>query len=353
MPTLQRLLRGRILYGLLGGFIAVLYGAVFRHGTFLIHHESSAALAVERTMEWWPNEVNASAVRQLVSRQPLLAIAMSLLMVVLIAMTLWGIGLTFWGLWSGRIRSVWTFASQPLPQWSFGELGRITLLIVMFASLLLLFHTVSASAPWGRGLDLHRWITISMFLLDGWMALVILLFAAGKGRSMWRTFGLSHPAVLPSITVGLRSYLAVFPWLFLVLFAVVEWARVLGIQPPTEPIQELLFEEHRPEVLGLTFLLACVVGPIAEELFFRGVLYTAIRRRMSRGIAQWISAALFALIHMNLVGFLPIALLGYVLANLYERTGSLASSLAVHMLHNTLLMALAMVFKGVVSLTSG
>ena len=347
---IQRLLRGWTLYLVLGGLIVLLYSLVFRRGMFVLH--DMPATPTQSTMEWWPKEVNAAALQQFLSQQPLLAIAMSLLMAALVVMAFWGIGMTFWGLWSGRIRSVWAFPSQPLPRWSLGELGRILLLILMFASLLLLFHALSASSPWGRGLDLHRWITVSMFLLDLWIMLVIVLFATGKSPSRWKTFGFSRPAALPSITVGLRSYLAVFPWLFLVLFAVVEWARVLGIQPPTEPIQKLLFEEHRPEVLGLTFLLACVIGPIAEELLFRGVLYTAIRQRMSRGIAQWISAALFALVHMNLVGFLPIALLGYVLANLYERTGSLASSLVVHMLHNTLLMALAMAFRGLLSLGS-
>lgn len=304
-------------------------------------------------MEWWPKEVSMGALQQLMTQQPLLAVAMSLLIAALMAMVLWGVVATCWGLWSGRLRSAWAVPSRPLPRWSWGELGRITLLIVMFSSLLLLLHAVSASSRWGRGLDLHRWITTSMCLLDLWVILIIWLFAIGKTGSTWKTFGFSRPLALSSITVGLRDYLTVFPWLFLTLFGVAEVARYLGIQPPTEPIQELLFEEQRPGVLRLTFLLACVIGPIAEEFFFRGVLYTAIRQRMSRGIAQWISGALFALVHMNLVGFLPIAFLGYVLANLYERTGSLASSLAVHIVHNTLLMALALAFKAIFSLGTG
>ena len=58
-----------------------------------------------------------------------------------------------------------------------------------------------------------------------------------------------------------------------------------------------------------------------------------------------ISGALFALVHSNAVGFLPIMVLGCLLAHLYERTGSLASPLAIHVLHNTFLMSTALVFR--------
>ena len=98
-------------------------------------------------------------------------------------------------------------------------------------------------------------------------------------------------------------------------------------------------------VLALTLVLACGIGPIAEECFFRGVVYAALRRRTSRIVAILASGAIFALIHTNPVGFLPIMVLGCVLAYLYERTGSLASPLAIHILHNTFLMAMAMIFR--------
>ena len=51
-----------------------------------------------------------------------------------------------------------------------------------------------------------------------------------------------------------------------------------------DEIQELIFEEPRAGILALTVLLACVVGPVAEELFFRGLLFSTLRRRMSRPV---------------------------------------------------------------------
>jgi membrane protease YdiL (CAAX protease family) len=63
------------------------------------------------------------------------------------------------------------------------------------------------------------------------------------------------------------------------------------------------------------------------------------------------SGAAFSCIHTNPVGFLPIMVLGCLLANLYERTGSLASPLAVHILHNSLLMSLALVLRQLLALS--
>jgi membrane protease YdiL (CAAX protease family) len=160
-----------------------------------------------------------------------------------------------------------------------------------------------------------------------------------------QALGLSMRQTASSMAVGLRGYLGLFPWLLLLLFGIMELARRLGFEPPKEPIHELIFEEDRPQVLALTVLLACVVGPVAEELFFRHVLYGAIRRYLSRTLAMLASGALFSLTHTNLVGFLPITILGCLLANLYDRTGSIAAPVAVHMAHNTILMGFALVAR--------
>ena len=45
--------------------------------------------------------------------------------------------------------------------------------------------------------------------------------------------------------------------------------------------------------------------------------------------------------------------LGCLLAYLYERTGTIVSPLAVHVLHNTFLMSLAMAFRSVLALGYG
>jgi len=156
--------------------------------------------------------------------------------------------------------------------------------------------------------------------------------------------------VWESVAVAFRGYLTVFPWIFVLLFLSAALIYRLGFKPPIEPIQELVFQEHRSSVLLMTVLLACFVGPVAEELFFRGIVYTALRQRSSRLVATLLSGAVFALIHTNVMGFVPIMALGCLLAHLYERTGSLAGPMSIHILHNSLLMSVALVFRHLMSM---
>ena len=65
-----------------------------------------------------------------------------------------------------------------------------------------------------------------------------------------------------------------------------------------------------------------IVGaPVAEETVFRGVLFPALRQRMSLRGALFLQAALFSFIHIDPVGFVPRFLLGVVFGQLALFTG--------------------------------
>ncbi|OLC29753.1 MAG: hypothetical protein AUH31_06125 [Armatimonadetes bacterium 13_1_40CM_64_14] len=96
------------------------------------------------------------------------------------------------------------------------------------------------------------------------------------------------------------------------------------------------------EVVWLLVLL-CVLVPIGEEVFFRGFIYNTLRR-WGWVWAVILSSVLFAAVHLQIVHFLPILLLGVVLAVLYQRTGSLVASMAVHGVNN-LIAALAALYN--------
>jgi membrane protease YdiL (CAAX protease family) len=93
--------------------------------------------------------------------------------------------------------------------------------------------------------------------------------------------------------------------------------------------------------LGVTIVAICVVGPFAEELYFRGLIYGAIRPRG----AVWatIGAALiFSAAHLTPRAIPVLFVLGAVLALLYEKTGSIWPAVAFHMLNNSLAMVSAL-----------
>ena len=122
-------------------------------------------------------------------------------------------------------------------------------------------------------------------------------------------------------------------------------AKTLEVQTEESLSRERLLAVLAGYMGGFAVLLACIVGPVAEELFFRGVVYAAVRRRTHWMVATLVSAGLFSALHTNPIGFLPIMLLGCLLANLYERTGSLAGPLAVHIAHNSFLLVSALVIR--------
>ena len=340
----QQLFRGRFLYLTFGLLVLLLYWRELRH-----HASRPQAMpemsAPAPARPHWPQELDLAAAQQRLAHRPLLAFVASLLSFFITGMSLGGVGLTGWALATGRLRQAWRLPPRRFPPWSFAELWRLVMLTAILAALLPFAHLGLVALQPEREPDTHAWLVGSMLVLDTCVIFAIFAFAAGKRRSIWRAVGFSGRPLWPSIIAGLRGYVGVFPWLFALLFLIVEIAQRLGFQPPLEPIHELLFEEHRHAMLALTALLACGVGPVAEELLFRGVVYPTLRRRTGPVIAMLVSAAVFSAIHTSLVGFVPIMGLGVLLAYLYERTGSLISSLTVHIVHNTLLFGAAMLFR--------
>jgi hypothetical protein len=86
-------------------------------------------------------------------------------------------------------------------------------------------------------------------------------------------------------------------------------------------------------VLAVSVL--CVAAPVAEELFFRGLVHGSLRR-FGVPLATVASAAIFAAVHFVPAAFPVLFVVGAILAILYERTGSLIPGIVVHALINSL-----------------
>lgn len=81
--------------------------------------------------------------------------------------------------------------------------------------------------------------------------------------------------------------------------------------------------------LGLIVFVAVGLAPLVEEVFFRGYAFRVLKYHTGRH-AAWLSALLFAAVHLYVVNFIPIFLLGLILARLYERSGNLATPIIAH-----------------------
>lgn len=90
----------------------------------------------------------------------------------------------------------------------------------------------------------------------------------------------------------------------------------------------------------IVVLTTCLIGPIAEELFFRGGLHTTLKKFTPSIItASIVSSIVFALSHANPVQILWTLPTGMLFALTYELTGSLTLPIILHIVHNTTLEA--------------
>lgn len=82
--------------------------------------------------------------------------------------------------------------------------------------------------------------------------------------------------------------------------------------------------------------LAVLVGPIGEELLFRGWMYTSLRARFGLRVAVLVTAVLFALAHWESTHLYALAVfpVGLALAIVRERTGSIAPTITFHAIYN-------------------
>ncbi len=124
------------------------------------------------------------------------------------------------------------------------------------------------------------------------------------------------------------------------------YAAVFALHGQDKLPSELDVNHDTAALIGAT-VFVCVVAPMAEELFFRGFVFGALRhlrvtvagRELGTWIAAVITGILFGLVHTGSASpqyLVPLGLLGFVLCLLRWRTGSLYPCMALHSVNNSL-----------------
>ena len=149
-----------------------------------------------------------------------------------------------------------------------------------------------------------------------------------------KALGLSLKGWKRHLPWGILLYLLAFP-LILSAGQLVEYAtRALNGTPQHQEVITRFLKETSPGIVTSMLFFAALFGPFTDEVLFRGFLQPALREAVGAWKAIFLSAFLFAFVHLNVYVFLQIFLLGLVLAYLFENTGTLLSPIFVHMLHN-------------------
>ena len=113
---------------------------------------------------------------------------------------------------------------------------------------------------------------------------------------------------------------------------------VIGLIPFPESWLKML-EENSDMITSSSMLMqvVCVgiVGPVAEEVLFRGLMLTALKKNMPSWIAIIISSVIFGIMHGNPIGIIYATAMGILMGWIFHRTGSILASCIFHIVYNT------------------
>ncbi|MCX7656191.1 MAG: CPBP family intramembrane metalloprotease [Treponemataceae bacterium] len=94
-----------------------------------------------------------------------------------------------------------------------------------------------------------------------------------------------------------------------------------------------------------SFFTLCIVAPITEELFFRGLVLPGFLSRMTKTKAILLSALLFSLIHLSPWQLIGPFIIGIIFAIIYIETRSLLPTILLHSLFNFLPLLVMAILK--------
>jgi membrane protease YdiL (CAAX protease family) len=102
-----------------------------------------------------------------------------------------------------------------------------------------------------------------------------------------------------------------------------------------EPKQEDIAEGFG--AVPVQILLIAILAPVSEEVCFRGMLFGGLRQKLPRIGAALIAGLVFGALHAltGVTAVPPLIVFGFVLALLYEKTGSIVPGIVLHMLNNS------------------
>jgi uncharacterized protein len=242
-----------------------------------------------------------------------------------------GIGITVWVFWPA-------FKGPEAARQAIGThrlaLGSVVAVIVLNGLITLPFASV---------LRVDQGLTSGTFVLAALsteipMLLVVYVRLIMPGAVTWAELGVRPLPVDYVLRLGLGAGVAGLVVIDLIGTLLSE----VGLRP--NQLEQFNFAlTEGPLAFVLLLVLAGVVAPCVEELFFRGFLFGLYRRRQPLWVAYLVSSVLFTLLHLEptrmdlpqMAGLsVGILLLALMLTWLYQHTGSLFTGILAHAVNN-------------------
>jgi len=132
---------------------------------------------------------------------------------------------------------------------------------------------------------------------------------------------------LAGLPIGIASQLLLVPLIYWPLQRI--WPDAFSSDEIEQRARELWDKAHGGWIVVLVVVVA-LGAPIIEELVYRGLILQALQSRLNDWLALIISAAWFALIHLQPVELPGLFAFALVLGICFQRTGRLGMSVMAH-----------------------
>lgn len=181
-----------------------------------------------------------------------------------------------------------------------------------------------------------------IFLIGGTAAAIAGYTLAGWSPAQTLRLGAISP--LKVTVLPILSYLALLPLLVSSNILSIWLHALVGLDFEHQSILLDFSRLTDTREIAQFVVLAVVAAPLSEEIFFRAYLYPLAKSKCGARAAALAVSALFAAVHFHSPVFLPLFVLGMALILIYEATGSLWPSIALHATVNAVTLTVAKVY---------
>ena len=171
---------------------------------------------------------------------------------------------------------------------------------------------------------------------------IIIYVARDSFARRLKGFGLDIKTIPKDLFFAFVNLLSVWPLIFAAMIITIFFGKIiLGRDFYLEQHEAIKTITAYPQLLLRVFIIVTtvIVGPVLEEMLFRGLLQTMMRSFFESRNRIWlailISSGLFAMVHANAGHWPALFMLALCLGYSYEKIGSLLRPIFIHSLFNS------------------
>ena len=169
-------------------------------------------------------------------------------------------------------------------------------------------------------------------LISAIVMLIIIKRRLNATGGSWRDLGLKNFPKWRAL-----GYLLLWPVIAILVVAMAFIVvNLIGLAPSDATTSSNNESRSLALAIGVipTIILTSMFAPIIEEIAFRGVLFTSLKKRYGLFIGIALSSIIFAVVHLNPIQMITAIVLAPYLCWMYHKLNSIYPGMILHALHN-------------------